>query len=211
MSQQNILQAYNQASDNYAKALFDELARKPLDRMLLQQFASSNASKGRIIDLGCGPGQTTKFLTECGVTNILGTDLSPEMVAKAKQLSPAIQFEVADMLQLHYPDNSFAAAVAFYSIVHFTTGQLQTAFAEIHRVLTDKGQFLFSFHIGNEAVHRDEFFEVPVDITFYYFQPDDVVKQLQTAGFKTIDVIERYPYEGAEYPSKRAYIWVEKV
>lgn len=210
MQQQNVIDTYNKVAGNYAEKLFNELDNKPLDRLLLKAFAEENKTKGRIIDFGCGPGQTTNFLVKSGVTDLLGTDLSPEMVAKARELNPAIEFETADMLKLHYAANTFGAAVAFYAIVHFTHEQLKTAFTEIHRVLKPGGQFLFSFHMGNETVHRDEFFDVEVDIDFYYFETEPVVKYLKEAGFKPVNVVERYPYADVEFPSKRAYVWVEK-
>jgi len=121
-----------------------------------------------------------------------------------------LQFQTADMLKLDFPDSSFASAVAFYAIVHFKMEQLKTAFNEIYRVLKPGGQFLFSFHIGADIIHRDEFFGGKVDIDFYFFQTETVILHLKDARFDVIDAIERYPYEGAEHPSKRAYLWVEK-
>ena len=46
---------------------------------------------------------------------------------------------------------------------------------------------------------------------FRFFQADKVVDLLVANGFKTIDVLERIPYEGAEYRSRRAYTWAEKL
>jgi ubiquinone/menaquinone biosynthesis C-methylase UbiE len=61
------------------------------------------------------------------------------------------------MLQLKYADGAFGAAIAFYSIVHFDYEQIKSAFKEIKRILADNGEFLFSFHIGDEVVHLDDF------------------------------------------------------
>src|ERR1700722_19244982 len=121
----------------------DELAHKHLDRIILKQFAEENKS-GICIDLGCGPGQTTRFLFDCGMKDMIETDISPAMIATAKELNPQINFEVADMLNLQYADDSFSSAIAFYAIVHFTMDDLKHAFQEIKRVLKDGGQFLFS-------------------------------------------------------------------
>jgi len=210
MNQEKIISCYNSTADEYAANLFDELSKKPLDRLLLKQFAIENKSKGKMIDLGCGPGQTTKFLAENGVEDIIGTDLSPGMIRKAKELSPSLRFQTADMLKLDFPDQSFASAIAFYAIVHFNDVQLTAAFAEINRILINGGQFLLSFHIGDETFHRDELFGIPVDIDFYFFKTDKIIELLKKANFRVIDAIERYPYENAEHPSKRAYLWVEK-
>lgn len=210
MDQQKVITCYNSTANEYAANLFDELADKPLDRLLLKQFAEINASKGNMIDLGCGPGQTTRFLREHGVTDIIGTDISPGMIDMAKQLNPAIAFQTADMLNLNFAAASFASAIAFYAIVHFNQEQLKKALSEINRVLINNGQFLLSFHIGNEIIHRDELFGVNVDIDFCFFRTEEVIAQLKEAGFMLIDAIERYPYENAEHQSKRAYLWVKK-
>ena len=49
----------------------------------------------------------------CGITNITGIDLSPEMIAVAKSLNPHIAFDIADMLNLKYADSSVGAVFAF--------------------------------------------------------------------------------------------------
>jgi SAM-dependent methyltransferase len=210
MESKKVIECYNLTAGEYAARLFDELSSKPLDRLLLRQFATENSAKGPMLDLGCGPGQTTKFLAANGVTDILGTDISTGMISKARELNPGLQFETADMLKLDFKDGSFASAVAFYAIVHFTLAQLQTAFAQINRVLVPKGQLLLAFHIGDETIHRTELFGSAVDIDFYFFRTEKVIELLQQANFSIIDAIERYPYPNAEHPSKRAYLWVQK-
>ena len=100
--------------------------------------------------------------------------------------------------------------MAFYAIVHFDEQQLARAFNEIYRVLKPGGQFLFSFHIGDHIVHRDEFFGEEVDVDFYFFKTEKVLDMLKETGFEVVNALERLPYEGFEYPSKRAYLWVKK-
>lgn len=202
--------AYNSVAGAYADELFNELAKKPLDCLLLTAFSSENKDSGPMIDLGCGPGQTTRFLKDTGIQNILGVDLSDKMIEKARQLSPDIEFQTADMLNLAFPGAHFGSAVAFYAIVHFNTDELAKAFSEIYRILKPGGQFLFSFHIGDNIIHRDEFFGEQVDIDFYFFKTEEVLELLKAAGYKVLNALERFPYEGVEYPSRRAYLWVEK-
>lgn len=208
--QSNIIDCYNKTAYKYAQELLDELSKKHLDRILLRSFVEENKAKGQFLDLGCGPGQTTKFLWDCGIKNILGTDLSPEMIKVAKEFHPTIPYEVADMLDLKYANKTFGAVIAFYSIVHFDYQQLRIALKEIKRVLKTNGQLLFSFHIGTETVHLTDFFEKEVDIKFQFFEIDKIVEILSDIGFSMVDIIERRPYPDAEYPSRRAYIWVEK-
>ena len=207
--QQNIIDCYDKTAQNYADKFSDELAHKHLDRILLRAFASENAGKGKLVDLGCGPGQTTRFLADCGLTDSIGVDISGQMVRVAEKLNPHLHFATADMLELPYADRFFASAVAFYSIVHFDYGQLETALEEISRVLSKQGQFLFSFHIGEHIHHLDNFLDHPVNIDFHFFETTRVTHLLTKTGFEIVDVLERHPYPGVEFASRRAYIWTK--
>jgi SAM-dependent methyltransferase len=203
-STDKIIKTYNAAADNYAATRIDELSNKPLDRLLLKEFASINKDKGLCADFGCGPGQTTKFLYDCGVKNIVGIDISPGMVSTAQKYFPNIKFEVGDLLGLPHGDRHFASAVAFYAIVHFDYGQLEIAFREVNRALQNDAQFLFSFHVGKDTVHFDKADDVDVDIDLYFRETSEIVELLQRNGFKIIDAIERQPYPDVEWATKRA-------
>jgi ubiquinone/menaquinone biosynthesis C-methylase UbiE len=205
----DIIDCYDKTAENYADKFINELADKHLDQILLKAFCEQNKDKGKLIDFGCGPGQTTKFLFDNGFQNILGTDLSTEMVKVAKRYNPNIKFEQADLLRLNYADKSFGAAIAFYAIVHFDYNQIQRALIEVKRVLSDNGEFLFSFHIGNEIVSLDRFLDKDVNIKFQFFEVDRIKKIIIEVGFDIIDIIKRHPYK-AEHQTERAYIWIRK-
>ncbi len=206
-----IINSYNKTAAAYALEYLAELKGKSLDRLLLKRFVSENSSKGKILDIACGPGQTTQFLQKCGAADLLGVDLSSGMIAQAQQLSEnMIEFQVEDMLKFSFADATFGSAICFYGIVHFTYEDLALALAEIKRVIQPSGQFLFSFHIGQEVVSLDEFLGESVKMDFYYFEVEQVLGMLKKIGWNVLEVIERHPYEGVEYPSRRAYILVEK-
>ena len=209
-SQKKIIKCYDDVADNYAVDRIDELSKKHFDSLLLREFASVNKHKGPCADFGCGPGQTTKFLYDHGVKNMIGVDISNRMIDNARRLFPEIKFETGDLQKLSYEKNYFGSALAFYAIVHFTYDQIKIAFNEIHRVLKNGGQFLFSFHVGNETVHFDKAKDIDVDIDLYFFQTDKIVELLHETGFILIDALERRPYEEVEYSSTRGYVWAEK-
>lgn len=207
---QNVLNCYNKVASKYADHFFGELAYKPLDRIMLSRFAADNGNRGKVADLGCGCGHTTAFLHKSGVKDIVGIDLSPEMIATAQKLSPSLSFEVGNMLHLQYPDNHFAGIVAFYAIVHFNDNELSQALEEIHRVSQIGGQLLFSFHTDEQILEVDNLLEEKVEVNFHFFDMDKVIETVKNSGWSVIDAFVRYPYEGKEYPSKRTYILCEK-
>jgi SAM-dependent methyltransferase len=202
--------AYDTVAREYAEHFADELEHKPRDRELLRRFADAVGSQGVVYDLGCGPGQTTAFLHEHGVS-VCGLDLSPELVREARRRYPEVTFEVGDMLALPLPDGAAAGVVAFYAIVHFSPDQLRTALREMHRVLAPGGRLLISFHVGDQVVHVDGFLgHDGVALDFTFFAPGAVRAGLESAGFFEVEVVEREPYPDVEYPSRRAYVFARK-
>lgn len=209
-TQEKVLSCYNKVADDYAADRWDELSKKHLDQLLLKEFAAVNKDKGPCADFGCGPGQTTRFLYDNGLKDIVGIDLSPAMVSAARKLSPDIKFETGDLLNIGYAAEYFRSTVAFYSIVHFDTEQVKKCFEEINRVMKAGGDFLFSFHAGDEIVHFDKAHDKEIDIDLYFFKTEDIIELLHGTGFKIIDAIERPAREDMNYPTRRAYIWAEK-
>jgi len=201
-----VRESYDAVAEAYAEHLSDELEKKPLDRHLLNRFAEELRGKGRVADLGCGPGHVTSYLHQNGV-QVFGIDLSAEMIAKAAQLNPGVEFRVGDFTALDLPDASLTGIVAFYSIIHLEPTQLVTLFREFRRVLLPDAFVLLSFHVGEEVIHLDELFGRKVSLDFYFLTPGHVTAALVKAGFKVTESVEREPYEGAEYASRRCYLF----
>jgi ubiquinone/menaquinone biosynthesis C-methylase UbiE len=201
---------YNTMAGAYAEAFIHELDYKPFDRYLLQRFAADNKHRGEMADVGCGPGQTTKYLSDWGVKDITGIDLSDKMIEAAKTRFPGIPFETGNMLSLDKPGNCYGSMLGFYAIAHFKNEQLKQFFEEAYRVIKPGGQLLISFHIGNEVKTVDELLGVKASADFYFNETDTVCGLLSDAGFRLVDIMSRYPYPDKEYPSQRAYIIGEK-
>ena len=205
----NIRDSYDSAAEAYAAHLASELESKPLDRHLLNRFAEDTRGRGRIADLGCGPGHVAKYLHDQGV-DVLGIDLSPNMIAAAARLNPNLDFRVGDMRRLSLPDASLTGIVAFYSIVHFERAELGGVMSECSRVVAPGGLALVAFHVGDEIVPVDDLFGAPVCLDFRFHPPSAVAEALERADFDVIERVERRPYEGAEYPSRRCYLLARK-
>jgi ubiquinone/menaquinone biosynthesis C-methylase UbiE len=79
---------------------------------------SADVKRGtRLLDVGSGPGYVAARAVMRGA-NVIGTDLSEQMVKLARQINPGIQFEVGDAQELAYPSESFDAVVGNFSLHH---------------------------------------------------------------------------------------------
>ena len=197
--------SYDRVAAEYAAQIASELAGKPHDRALLLAFAEQVGALGPIADIGCGPGHVAAFLAGAGAA-LMGFDLSAGMVAQARSRFPGIQFEQADMRALPLPDAVLGGIAAFYSIIHLAPGELLPAFREWRRALRPGGRVLVAFHIGDETIHLDEWWEQPVALDFRFLQPDAVAAALAEAGFVIEATLRRAPYPGAEHASQRGYV-----
>ena len=126
-SAEPVRRSYDRVAEAYAEHLFDELAGKPLDRALLDCFAEQVRGLGPVADVCCGPGQVARYLVGLGV-NVLGIDLSSEMVTVARCLNPTIAFRQGDMLALDIADGACGGIVAFYAVVHLTPNEVSVVF-----------------------------------------------------------------------------------
>jgi len=95
-----------------------------------------------ILDLGCGYGSLTSYLTEVGF-NTYGVDADENVVTKAKQLFPSLSSEniqVMDANFLDFQDERFDGVVLRDTMHHlWEEGDIEQSFGEIERVLKPGG------------------------------------------------------------------------
>lgn len=200
--------SYDTVADEYARRIGGELADKPLDRALLTALIEQTEPGTPIADLGCGPGHITGWLAERGVQAV-GIDLSPGMVAVARNTHPMAEFREGDLLDLPAKDAEFGAALAFYSVIHLAPSELRAAFDEMRRVLRPSGLLLLAFHCGTEVRHMDEWWGHAVDVDFHFLDAAAVADLLTAAGFTVQAQLDRthYPHEAE---TRRTYLLVRR-
>ena len=202
--------SYDRIALDYAARIYNELSGKPLDRMLLDDFAARVDGHGPVCELGCGPGHVARYLHDRRV-DIFGLDLSPGMLEEARKRNPGMEFRQGNMLALDAPDSSWAGAVAFYSIIHIPKEEIPRAFSEIRRALRPGGLFFLAFHLGEEVVHEEELWGHKISLDLVLFSRKEVERFLTDAGFSILDSLERDPYPPeVEYQSRRGYILAQK-
>jgi ubiquinone/menaquinone biosynthesis C-methylase UbiE len=200
----SVRRSYNVVAEKYAIGFRDELAHKPLDRALLGCLLEQTGAGAPVADIGCGPGHVSAWLASHGATTV-GVDLSPGMIAVGRRDYPQVEFREGDFLTLPAADGEFAAAVAFYSIIHLDPGELPRALAEIHRVLRPSGLLLVAFHVGSEVRHSAEWWGYEVDLDFRFYEAQHVAEATEDAGFLVEARLERSSYP-EEVETRRAYL-----
>jgi SAM-dependent methyltransferase len=199
-----VRRSYDTVAADYAIRFRDELAGKPLDRALLTYLIEQAEDTAPIADLGCGPGHVGAWLAARGVATV-GIDLSAGMISVGRRDYPDVEVRQGDLLALPAATGEFAAAIAFYSIIHLEPADLHRAFTETRRALRPGGLFLLAFHAGQEIRHLDEWWGHTVDLDFRFLEPAAVSDAIDRAGFRTQMRLERVSYPG-EVDTRRAYL-----
>lgn len=197
--------SYDVIASLYHQRLAHELDAKPLDRAMLASFAE--LVRGRpVADIGCGTGRVTAYLSGLGA-DVSGIDLSPGMIAVAREQYPGLRFEVGSMLNLDLPDGTLGGVLAWYSTVHVPDDQLPLAFAEFRRILAPGGYLLLAFQIGADPAkgvpeHLTESLGRAVSLSWYLRQPDQVAALLGEAGLQVRARLWREPDDEGEFAER---------
>jgi SAM-dependent methyltransferase len=200
----DVAPSYDRIARQYADVFFDELARKPADRALLDRFAERVRGRGVVCDIGTGPGQVARYVHERGVP-ACGLDLSPAMVEIARRLNPSIPFQQGDMLNLPVPDGSWAGITCFYALIHIPRPLVPQALAEFRRALRPGGWLLLAVHGGEGELHADAMLGEPVSVDVTLFSPAELSDLVAAADFAVEETLERPPY-AFEHQTPRLYL-----
>jgi SAM-dependent methyltransferase len=102
-------------------------------------------SRGRVLDVGCGPGAMTAEILDAGC-EFWGVDGSPRMIAAGRRRFSGFaraHFGVADAMALPFADAAFDAALCIGVIDRMP--RPEAAVAELSRVLRSHGTLVISF------------------------------------------------------------------
>ncbi|MER5448978.1 class I SAM-dependent methyltransferase [Streptomyces sp. NPDC002764] len=204
--------SYDAIARPYTERFADWLGDKPLDRALVTSFAELVRANGAepVADVGSGPGHVTARLHALGVP-VFGVDLSPRMVALAREAHPGLRFHVGSMTSLDLPDETLGGVLALYSVIHVPDEHLPTAFAEFHRVLVPGGHVLLGFQSGQEddRMRLTERFGQEIFLDYHFRAPEGVAELLVKTGLRVEARVVREPLEEEKRP--RAYLLARKV
>lgn len=115
--------SYDREAQRYANA--SAMQSRNLMRLLevAEAHVKSGAEPLRVLDAGCGLGNAIaelKVRHTFPVGSYLGVDLSPEMIAYAKEhfAAPGIEFQVVDLEELEFADAAFDLLIS-NSVLHW--------------------------------------------------------------------------------------------
>jgi trans-aconitate methyltransferase len=147
----------------------------------------------QVLDLGCGTGQLTWQIADSGATTV-GTDSTPDMIARAREAHPDLPFVRADARALPF-GRSFDAVFS-NAVLHWVDADEQdNVIREVRSVLDPGGRFVTELG-GTDNVAR--VFEgvraaladrgVEAENPWYFPSPAAYATRLERGGFEVRSV-----------------------
>lgn len=169
---------YNAIADTYAKCYSEiEYCKAYID-----EFIASLAGK-KVLDIGCGAGQITDYLTQRGI-GVIGIDFSEELLKIAKQNFPNSKFILADICdyeQKEQVDGIITKDVLF----HLSDENLIQVLQKFRKMLKPNGNLCIIMDMPKEA--GEQIFVEELDdkyqIYYNYLTPEKLKDLLEKTGF----------------------------
>lgn len=190
-------------SDKY----WEEHINKELEEDIwIDDYTEYFNGDGICLDLGCGIGQYSKRLMECGY-KVISADISNIALEKVKEFnSNIIQVDMRE--KLPFEDKQFDLVFANLSIHYFSDQDTKNLMNEIRRILKNGGLFIGSVNgiqgyesIKDTAIEIDWHFYINKDKYIRLFDIDDLKKYLDI--FANVRIEER---ETIRFEHKKNYL-----
>ena len=124
-------------------------------RRLVRAVSSFCALRGgevKVLDMACGTGDVSIALRRKGL-DVVGADISENMLAIARKKAPGIDFRYGDASELPFADGSFDAVTIAFGIRNFD--KREQCIRDLHRVLKDGGMLAIAeFSIPRNRLWR---------------------------------------------------------
>lgn len=116
---------------------------------------------GTVLDIPVGTGHFLPLYKSLGM-NVIGMDVSSEMMDQAKMKAPEIDFLYGDVLQIPLPDLSVDVAVCIRLLSLIDTHEMVLAIKELGRAASQA--VIFSLKVGKEKVIKNRSITHPVSV-----------------------------------------------
>ncbi len=198
------VRAYDEVAEDYCRRTLTmgdrEFQEKMIDRTL-----DMLPEEPCVLDIGCGDGRDTDHMYERGA-EVVGMDLSAEMVKLARKTYPSLDFLRMDMREMGFREKYFDCIWASASVIHIPRKGLKSFEEEVLRSLKPDGIFAFSFKVGHgEGFEYGETMKEKKRYVVYH-----TPKSIQSffGKLRMIDLVE---YPGTILGSPFAYCWMKNI
>lgn len=150
--------------------------------------------EANILEIGCGPGNITKHLLSLRADfNILGTDMSPNMIELAEKNNPQAKFRIMKAEEINMLHETFDGIVSGFCIPYLSESETQKMIRDSYKLLNENGILYLSFVEGHPEQSGFLTGSTGLRTYFYYHQTEKIINCLQQHPFEILKSF-RIPY-----------------
>lgn len=174
-------------------------------------FCNELTLNSKVLDLGCGPGNITKYLNDQrNDLRIRGIDVSQKMIDLAIKNNPNSNFEVLDIRNLENHKFTYNGIICGFCIPYLSTYDLENLLPNMKKILKKDGILYLSFVEGNKDKSGFIKGSDGKQMYFYFHNFDEISQLLLFNGFKTEKVFN-LDYENSNLTKDRHTIIISKL
>ena len=174
MPDKKTIDTYNARADIYVNIV----SRTTPDQDL-QNFLYTVPKGGKVLDFGCGPGNSAMMMQDAGL-KVDAIDASSEMV-KLAQEKFGVNAKLGTFDDLD-AENYYDGIWANFSLLHAPKSDMPRHLSAIHKALKPSGYFHIGLKTGTGSARDD------IDRMYTYYEEEELCDLLTSAGFTVIAV-----------------------
>ena len=148
-------------------------------------------NKSKILEIGCGPGNITKYLlSKRPDFNILGIDISENMVELARRNNPGAIFQIMDSRNIGDLNTKFNGIVCGFCLPYLSQSDCTELISDSYNLLIERGLFYLSFVEGDPKESGFQIGSSGDRSYFYYHNLETVKTQLEYKGFDSLKIFK---------------------
>lgn len=146
-------------------------------------------ANAKILDIGCGPGNITKYLlSKRPDFDICGIDIAPNMIALAKENNPTAIFEVMDSRQINKLKTKYDGIICGFCLPYLSQADSYKLIFDAKNLLNDNGLLYLSFVEGDPGKSDFQVGSGGDRVYFYYHNLAELKMKLIDAGFESMNI-----------------------
>jgi len=185
---------------------FDKLAQKYQDKYMHMDFYQDTYDtfcnyitkhNAHIFEIGCGPGNITQYLlNKLPKLKIIATDLSPNMVALAKQNNPQAECFVLDSRDINKVKQTFDAIMCGFCLPYLSKNDIKCLIKDSQKILNPDGIIYLSTMEDYDNKSGFQTSSSGDQVYIHYHQSEFLVNTLLECGFEILDTTRKsFPAE----------------
>lgn len=148
-------------------------------------------SNATILEIGCGPGNITKYLlSQRPDYDIFGIDIAPNMIELAKKNNPTARFATMDIRNINEIQTKFDGIICGFCLPYLSQVDCQKLISDSYNLLNENGLIYISFVEGDPAKSHFQVSSSGDRSYFNYHDLTDLKNQLIENEFDNITIFK---------------------